>query len=248
MRFCRVSLCLLGAALTALGTTRASFGQTSSAVATASASTNDARISALIETLGKARTPNSVELSPDGSLVAWTVRGAHGSELHLTGITPAGEPTGAPERVLSPDTIGDATNSHAGTCNASNPAWSPDGKQLAFLSDCAASGDGWMSTKQADVFLWTPGSNAVKQLSHLHGDVSSLTWSPDGKAIGFLFVENATRQAGALDAMKPWNGVIGEDGVEVQRVYGIDVASGTGGFLTPLTLHVYEFDWAPSSK
>ena len=48
--------------------------------------------------------------------------------------------------------------------------------------------------------------------------------------------------------MKPWAGVIGEDGVEVQRVYGVDSTSGTGGFLTPLTLHVYEFNWAPSSK
>src|ERR1700729_428115 len=143
MRFCRVSVCLLGAVLTALAATTASFGQVP---------TEDARISALIESLGKARTPNSVELSPDGGSVAWTVRGQHGSELHLTGITPAGEPTGAPERVISPDTAGDAANNHAGTCNASNPAWSPDGKQLAFLSDCEASGDGWMSTKQADIF------------------------------------------------------------------------------------------------
>jgi len=47
--------------------------------------------------------------------------------------------------------------------------------------------------------------------------------------------------------MKPWSGVIGEDGVEVQRLYGVDVASGTGTWLSPLTLHVYEFDWAPNS-
>ena len=47
--------------------------------------------------------------------------------------------------------------------------------------------------------------------------------------------------------MPPWNGVIGEDGVEIQRVYSVDAATGTGHFLTPANLHVYEFDWAPNS-
>ena len=36
--------------------------------------------------------------------------------------------------------------------------------------------------------------------------------------IAFLYVEGATRPAGALAAMKPPSGVIGEDGVEIQRV------------------------------
>ena len=70
-------------------------------------------------------------------------------------------------------------------------------------------------------------------------------WSPDGKSIAFLFVENATRHAGALDAMPPWNGVIGEDGVEIQRVYAVNAADGAGHWLTPDRLHVYEFSWAP---
>jgi dipeptidyl aminopeptidase/acylaminoacyl peptidase len=72
-------------------------------------------------------------------------------------------------------------------------------------------------------------------------------WSPDGKAIAFLFVENATRTAGALDAMKPWAGVIGEDGVEVQRVAIVDAVSGFGHWYTRNGLHVYEFSWAPTS-
>ena len=78
--------------------------------------------------------------------------------------------------------------------------------------------------------------------------IDSLTWSPDGKAIGFLFVENATRSAGALAAMKPWAGVIGEDGVEIQRVGVVDVANGSFSQVTPATLHVYEFGWSPDSK
>ena len=36
--------------------------------------------------------------------------------------------------------------------------------------------------------------------------------------MAFLYVEGATRPAGALAAMKPPSGVIGEDGIEIQRV------------------------------
>ena len=84
----------------------------------------------------------------------------------------------------------------------------------------------------------------IEALTRVVGGIDSLTWSPDGKSIGFLFVENATRSAGALAAMKPWSGVIGEDGVEIQRVGVIDLASNTWQ-VTPAKLHVYEFAWSP---
>jgi dipeptidyl aminopeptidase/acylaminoacyl peptidase len=245
-------LCLHGAAL----------AQTAASPAGAP---SNARIASLLESLGKVRTPTSAAISPDGNYVAWAVRGEHGSELHLTGIAE----DGAWDRVIAPDTIADVTSGKPGACTASHPAWSPDGKQLAFLSDC--SGEPLQPAKQDNIFVWTPTTNAMKQVSHLHGPINSLEWSPDGKAIAFLFVENATRSAGALDAMKPWSGVIGEDGVEVQRVAYITLGSwdqsdafdhcpsGEGplpercvtkllsgfNFYTPSTLHVYEFSWSP---
>jgi dipeptidyl aminopeptidase/acylaminoacyl peptidase len=51
--------------------------------------------------------------------------------------------------------------------------------------------------------------------------------------------------------MKPPSGVIGEDGVEIQRVAvaKTDVSEPTEpAFATPVNLHVYEFDWASDSK
>ena len=48
--------------------------------------------------------------------------------------------------------------------------------------------------------------------------------------------------------MKPWSGVIGEDGVEVQRIYSVDAATGAGTWITPATLHAYEFGYSPNSK
>ena len=210
---------------------------------------HDPRIGAVLEALGKTRTPSQAAISPDGTYVAWTLATKGGGELHLTGLAPEGSAQdGAWERVISPDTIGNVTNGKAGVCAAGSPAWSPDGKRLAFLSGCEAKGSGWVASEQSEIFVWTLAGNGLKQVTQVKGSIDAMAWSPDGKSIGFLYVENATRSAGALAAMKPWAGVIGEDGVEVQRVGVVDVASGTFAQVTPAGLHVYEFDWAPDSS
>jgi dipeptidyl aminopeptidase/acylaminoacyl peptidase len=240
-----MALCLQGAGFAqAAGTT---------AKADPKDDAEDARIATLLTTLGKTRMPDFAAISPDGSYVAWVLATADGPELHLTRIAAGAAKQGEGERVISPDTIHNVKNDAAGACTGSHPAWSPDGAQLAFLSDCAGDDKGWEVTTQNNIFVWTPAGNTVKQVSKLTGEVSSLEWSPDGKLIGFLYVENATRRAGALDAMKPWSGVIGEDGIEVQTVAvirGVDKGEGVLDELnwpTPRP-HVYEFSWAPDSK
>jgi dipeptidyl aminopeptidase/acylaminoacyl peptidase len=204
-------------------------------ITAASTTANDARIGALVETLGKTRTPSSAAISPDGATVAWAVRGGEGVQIHLSEVA---NPDPATEKIVG-------TGSGAVGCDNSDPKWSPNGQWLAFLSDCTTGTD---KPGQDQVFVWSRKTGESKKLTELVGGIDSLTWSPDGKTIGFLFVENATRSAGALAAMKPWAGVVGEDGVEVQRVGVVDVASGGFAQVTPLNLHVYEFGWAPDSK
>jgi len=177
------------------------------------------------------RAPGSVAISPDSATVAWTLRGRDGSALHVTSVA---DP--------SKDTTIAVANAPTG-CSNDAPVWSPDGNWLAFTSNCI----GEKPAEQSQIFLWSKADGSVKQLTHVKGLFKQAAWSFDGKAIAFLFVENATRSAGALDAMKPWDGVIGEDGVEIQRVYAVQVSDGKGLWLTPEKLHVYEFDWAPSS-
>jgi dipeptidyl aminopeptidase/acylaminoacyl peptidase len=200
----------------------------------ASNTANSARIGSLIETLGKTRTPSSVAISPDGATVAWAVRDKAGSQIHLTNVA---NPDPATEKIVG-------TGSGAAGCGSSEPKWSPDGQWLAFVSDCTVKTD---KAGQDQVFVWSKKTGESKQLTELVGGIDSLAWSLDGKTIGFLFVENATRSAGALAAMKPWSGVVGEDGVEVQRVGVVEVASGAFRFVTEPTLHVYEFAWSPDS-
>jgi len=188
--------------------------------------------------------PGSAAISPDGAIVAWTLRQREGSTLHLTTLA---DPDPAKEKLIAPN----------GTtaCSNSAPVWSPDGATLAFTSTCTGQQE---HPGQEQIFLWSKATGEIKQLTHVTGNIQQAAWSPDGKSIAFLFVENATRSAGALDAMKPWAGVIGEDGVEVQEVLGVDVATGKHNQITPSAppqgispapqLHVYEFSWSPDSQ
>jgi dipeptidyl aminopeptidase/acylaminoacyl peptidase len=194
--------------------------------------THDPRLEKVTEAMKQSKSPTWAAISPDGATVAWTLRRTEGTQLHLTEVA---EP--------SKDTI--LRVSGREDCASEAPVWSPDGATLAFTSTCTPKSE---KAGQEQIFLWTKSTGAFKQLTHLTGNIDSLAWSPDGKSIAFLFVENATRSAGALAAMKPWSGVIGEDGVEIQRVYGIYASDGTGAFLSPENLHVYEFDWAPDSR
>jgi len=179
-------------------------------------------------------TPGATAISPDGKTVAWTLRQREGSTLHLTDLA---NPDPAKEKLITPS---GATN-----CSNTDPVWSPDATTLAFTSTCTGDKE---KPGQEQIFLWSAATGEIKQLTHLVGNIEQAAWSPDGKSLAFLFVENATRSAGALDAMKPWSGVIGEDGVEIQRVYSVEGVSGKGGFLSPADLHVYEFAFAPNSR
>jgi len=177
--------------------------------------------------------PTMAAISPDGTTVAWTLKQPEGSTLHLTSLV---DPDPAKERLLAPN--------GATSCSNTAPVWSPDGNTLAFTSTCTSKQE---KPGQPELFLWSKATGEVKQLTHVTGNIEQTAWSPDGKSIAFLFVENATRKASALAAEDPAVGVIGEDNIEVQRLYLVDATSGKGQFATPVKLHVFEFSWAPSS-
>jgi dipeptidyl aminopeptidase/acylaminoacyl peptidase len=184
----------------------------------------------------RAITIGQVAVSPDGKRLAWINRG----EIR---VAPLASSLASPFANIDQSQRVTAA-SPGGSCTESDLAWSPDSSALAFLSDCADLGG------QSDLYLSHLDGNSPRRLSNLHGDVNAPAFSPDGKRIAFLYVEAATRPAGALAAMDAPSGVIGEDHIEVQRVAAVatDAAQpASPTFLTPANLHVYEFDWAPDS-
>jgi dipeptidyl aminopeptidase/acylaminoacyl peptidase len=195
---------------------------------------NDPRIASVVTELEKTRNLHQVALSPDGQTIAWVADADVATEIKVA-------PTADPARAHR------LTAGAGGPCLEENLAWSPDGKTLAFTSNCNAP-PGAMD--QLDVYLAAPAAanSSSRRLTHLHGGVTSLAFSPDGLHISCLFIEGATRPAGALAAMKPPSGVIGVEGLEIQRIAVIEAASGEFRQVTPATLHVYEYDWAHDSR
>jgi dipeptidyl aminopeptidase/acylaminoacyl peptidase len=199
---------------------------------TAAKTADDPRIAAILDSLGKVRTVESVALSPDGKHLAWAVK---------TNGKPVVE-------VADPD----GRNAHRITaskgCSEISVAWAPDSKHLAFLSDCAGKAPGVEEGKQNDISVVDiSGKAAPQRLTHLTGYIDGLEWRPDGKALGFLYVPNATRRASATAAAKVQTGEVGVEGIEIQQVATVDAAGGAVTTLTPAGLHVYEFSFSADS-
>jgi len=180
--------------------------------------------------LNRGRTLGQVAVSPDGKRMAWV-------EGNAIRVAPLEDLTRS-ERV----TAASKPEEH---CQEEEIVWRPDAKALAFSSDCAHPGE------QSDLYLSRLDGSPARRVTELNGHADAPAFSPDGTKLAFLYVEGATRQPGALAAMKPPAGVIGEDGVEIQRV-AVAAADGSApsapAQATPGNLHVFEFDWSPDSK
>src|SRR5712671_3482600 len=182
---------------------------------------------AIAQSLTSAIRPHQAAISPDGNQVAWVQpvggpEGPHG--IFVASVSGA---AGTPQRITAPQ---------CNQCNEDGIAWSPDSKQIAFLSDGANAG-------QAQLYIVDVGSKSARKLSSLTGYLADPKWSRDGKQIAFLFTENAPRTAGPLAPMTPPSGVI-DSKVYEQRLTVIDAAAGgQPRQLSPAEMYIYEYDW-----
>jgi dipeptidyl aminopeptidase/acylaminoacyl peptidase len=175
------------------------------------------------------------EISPNGKQVAWV------ESLSGPGGAPSANSAIYVAELSAPDVTTRITAGDGKTAFEEHDlAWSPDGKQIAFLSDAATQG-------QLQLFVANASGTDAKQLTHLKGFVASPGWAPDGKTVALLFTENATRAAGPLVAETPDEGVVSEEFLE-QRLTLVDPATANVRQISAADLYVYEFDWAPDSK
>ena len=174
-------------------------------------------------------------LAPDGRRVAWveTLVGKNGAPDGTSAVyvAPAGG-SSAPRRV---------TAASRGIARAEGDvAWSPDAKQIAFLSDAAQRG-------QPQLYVIAAGGGVARILTNVKGFLASPKWAPDGKTIAVLFTENATRAAGPLVAETPQTGEI-KEAVTEQRLALINVASPKLRQISPADMYMYEYDWSPDGR
>ena len=81
----------------------------------------------------------------------------------------------APKRNSLADTSGDlgARQITTGTSNDTHPRWSPDSRELAFLSDRSKRGT-------SQLHLMTLDGGEAMELTDARGGVSSFSWLPGG--------------------------------------------------------------------
>ncbi len=139
---------------------------------------------------------NRLALAALGCLVFGAL--AHGGEQPLLIVSTR---TGNPDLILiNPDT-GDAKNLTNHPAADTMPAWSPDGRHIAFSSDRAGGNN---------LFLMDADGGNLRQLTHEKAGVGcfSATWSSDGKRIAYSRAEG--------DGHEVW--VVGADGKRPHRL------------------------------
>src|SRR5579864_4578170 len=129
---------------------------------------------------------SEVQIAPDGASVAWVqsredpASGALTLSIFVADLRRSGS---APRRVTA--------DKDKAEHYENSVAWSPDGKNLAFLSDAEKKGQGQL------YFMDDRGK--VRKLTSVTGALTNPEWSPDGKSIAVLFTENAPHTPGPLE-------------------------------------------------
>jgi len=176
----------------------------------------------------------NVELSSDGSAVVYreAIESAEPATVVVRRSRVFVQRLGqAPVRITAGD---------GGDFNETEPRWSPDGRNIAFLSDARTRG-------QLQLYVCDAQGRGPRRAGTLAGNVQGLRWAPDGRSVSVLYIASAHRQAGALAPGARDVGVIGSV-VDEQRIALVDVATGSMRPITPPDDYVYEYDWAPDGR
>lgn len=124
-------------------------------------------------------TSTPIEFSPDGKWVVYTARDNRKSNTYdLSDDTRSGVPSyarGAAVWLVSTDSH-KTMNLTGGEGANWSPAWSPDGRYLAFLSDRDNSG-------QAKLWVWETTTNKFKKVSDVPVRADKLEWMPNSDQV-----------------------------------------------------------------
>ena len=125
-----------------------------------------------IDDFYKIRLVSDPQIAPDGGQIACVVtRIDRDKNKYLSEIQVVPTESGEPRTFTSGDS------------SARHPRWSPDGTQIAFLSDRQKPND--------QIYLLPADGGEARALTSLdtEGSIGGLRWSPDGSKIAFLFRE-----------------------------------------------------------
>ncbi len=173
------------------------------------------------------KTPGSLQISPDGTRVLYTVREAdweentYGSQIWSADIKTREirQLTFMKERSFG-------------------PAWSPDGRWISFLS---------AREEKTQIHLMSTSGGEARCLTKAENGVSSYRWAPDGASIAFTAADKKSKEQEAVEKeFGKFEIVDAEFSIRHLWIIGID-----GGDAKKLVdrsdLHVGSMDWSPDT-
>jgi dipeptidyl aminopeptidase/acylaminoacyl peptidase len=170
------------------------------------------------------RTISDLQFSPDGSRLAFVVSEPPKGEHRARHIWLYDKQSGG----IRQFTYSAKTES--------SPRWSPDGKQLAFLSN---------RDDEQQVYLMRADGGEASAITKGKRSVQSFAWSPDGKQISFLAPDAKTEAEEKKEKDKDDAHVADKEDKRA-RLWLLTVATGEAKALTQPNWEIQEAGWHPS--
>ncbi len=166
----------------------------------------------------------SPDISPDGKFVAYTVRSTNWDENSYDTQLWLADVTTKQTRQLT-----------TAKKSSSAPAWSPDGRRLAFISD---------RTDKRQIYVIDPRGGEAEALTNVEDGVTAFAWSPDGTRIAYTATE--PKSAALKDRDKKYGEfqVIDEEH-RMTHLSVLDLATRQTRQLTTGSFTVGDFEWSP---
>jgi dipeptidyl aminopeptidase/acylaminoacyl peptidase len=174
--------------------------------------------------------PVEVQLSPDGRQVAYALVPYSKKDEHgASAIWVADVDGSQPPRQFT-----------AGTAADRRPQWSPDGRQIAFLSDRATRGT-------AQLYLIGADGGEARPLTPSENKraVLNFAWSPDGASIAFTSADEPTEEDERREKERDDADVYGERW-QYARLRLLSLADRTIATLASGERHIADLVWSPS--
>lgn len=168
-------------------------------------------------------------LSPDGSMIAYTVRETKMDDEESSFLTHiwVASADGSMNRQFT-----------RGEESATSPQFTPDGKSLSFIS----SRDG-----ERQVYTMYLDGGEAKQITEAESGVSSYLWSPDGSKIAYTMTDPKSEEVKRREREKIDVIVVDRD-FQYSRLYVHTVESGEFMALFADSIHTDSFDWSPDGS